>query len=95
MSTPLSAAAARRLPCVSRADGCSGQRATTTTTCPSSVERLLADIAYQWQKERRQRVAGRHGQRRRCDGQMDVMTTSLTGNYCRELLKTIFFFFKR
>lgn len=84
-STPSLPAAARRRPCVLRVDG--GQRVTMAAPSSSSVDRLLADIAFQWQRERR-RVADRPGQRQRRrqrdhGNRINVMTTSMTGKQCK------------
>lgn len=84
-STPSLPAAGRRRPCVLRVDG--SQRVTMAAPSSSSVERLLADIAFQWQRERR-RVADRPGQRQRRrqrdhGNRINVMTTSMTGKQCK------------
>jgi len=59
-------------------DGAGSQRTTTAATTFSSVDRLLADIAFQRQRER-QRVAaaGQQSRRRREDGQCEAATSAM------------------
>lgn len=77
MSVSSSPVSARRRPCelhVGGGDSGNGQRATATT-----VDRLLTDIAFQWQREQ-QRSAGRGRRRRRRhrnDGGRTVTGTSM------------------
>ncbi|XP_060846942.1 uncharacterized protein LOC132926589 isoform X2 [Rhopalosiphum padi] len=81
MQASTSPAFAPRRPSALRVDGAGGQR-TTTAAAFSSVDRLLADIAYQRQKER-QRVAvngrqSRQSRRHRYDSSRRSASTSAT-----------------